>query len=293
LRELAQARATVKMKKAESWSSVHHRKEKTWRQRTAADIKQLQQTERSRNLARRIWNATGPDQLPGISLVIAPDQAGTWKECTKKKDIEDGCIWYTNKRFRQTEDTPFMLQSQAVLDGTYKSLCPINPHAARLLQGLKTVPGCKDKPLQTGIRTNNFVKGWSKAKERTSAGPSNIHFGHCKTMARDSLIATFEAAMASIPMKSGYAYKRWRKVIDVELLKKTNSFRVDKLQTIVLFEADFNFTNKCISNKVATRAEATQGLAEEQFGSRKQHRTIELSHYGPPLTRKTARRSLL
>jgi hypothetical protein len=139
------------------------------------------------------------------------------------------------------------------------------------------VPGCKDKPLRTGIRTRDFVKGWSRAKERTSAGPSNIHFGHCKTMARDPIIANFEAAMASIPMKSGYAYKRWRKGIDVELLKKSNSFRVDKLRTIVLFEADFNFTNKSISKKVATRAEATQGLAEEQFGSRKRHRAIELS----------------
>jgi hypothetical protein len=266
LRELAQARATVEMKKAESRTTVHRRKRKTWRQRTAAEITQLQQTERSRNLARRIKNATGPARLPGISLVIAPDHAGNWKECTKKEDIEDGCIWYANQQFRQTEDTPFMLpplvdqfgylgvgpQAKAVLAGTYTSPSPIDPYAARLLQGLQTIPGCKDKPLRTGIQTSDFVQGWSKAKEQTSAGPSQIHFGHCKTMARDPLIATFEAAMASIPMKSGYAYKRWRKGIDVELLKKTNSFRVDKLRTIVLFEADFNFTNKSISNKVAT-----------------------------------------
>jgi hypothetical protein len=89
-----------------------------------------------------------------------------------------------------------------------------------------------------------------------------------QTMARDPLIATFEAAMASIPVKSGYAYKRWRKGIDMEeLLKKTN----------MLFEAGFNFTNKSVSNKVATCAEATQGLAEEQFGSHKRHHAIKLS----------------
>ena len=67
LRELAQARATVEMKKAKSRTTVHRRKRKTWRQQTAAKIKQLQQTERSRNLARRIKNATGPARLPGIS----------------------------------------------------------------------------------------------------------------------------------------------------------------------------------------------------------------------------------
>jgi hypothetical protein len=168
-------------------------------------------------------------------------------------------------------------QTQAVLNGTYESPCPIGPYAARLLKGLKTIPKCKDRPLRTGIRTSDFVNGWNKAKERTLAGPSNIHFGHCKTVARHPIIATFEAAMASIPMKSGYSYKRWRKGIDVELLKKTNSFRVDKLRIIVLFEADFNFTNKSISNKVAKRAEETHGLAEEQYGSHKRHRAIKLS----------------
>jgi thymidylate kinase len=79
-------------------------------------------------------------------------------------------------------------------------------------------------------------------------------------------------------MKSGYAYKRWRKGTDVELLKKANSFHVSKLRTIVLFEVDFNFNNKVVGKKVGTRAEAHHGMAKEQGGSRKNHRTVKIGH---------------
>jgi hypothetical protein len=92
-------------------------------------------------------HATGTACLPGISLVIEPDQNGKWRECTKKEDIEDGCIWYSKKRFCQTKPTPFMQQplvvqfgylgigpqAQSVLDGTYQPLVHIDPYAARLL----------------------------------------------------------------------------------------------------------------------------------------------------------------
>ncbi len=124
--------------------------------------------------------------------------------------------------------------------------------------------------------TEEYRQGWKRAKEKTSAGPSTLHFGHCKAGALDPRIVEFEAAMASIPMKSGYAYKRWRKGTDVELLKKANSFHVSKLRTIVLFEADFNFTNKAVGRKVGARAEAHQGMAKEQGGSRKNHRAVEI-----------------
>jgi hypothetical protein len=44
----------------------------------------------------------------------------------------------------------------------------------------------------------------------------------------------------------------------------------------VLFEADFNFTNKAVGKKVGTRAEAHHGMAKEQEGSRKNHRVVEI-----------------
>jgi hypothetical protein len=44
----------------------------------------------------------------------------------------------------------------------------------------------------------------------------------------------------------------------------------------VLFEADFNFTNKAVGKKVGTRAEAHHGMAKEQGGSRKNHRAVKI-----------------
>ena len=66
-----------------------------------------------------------------------------------------------------------------------------------------------------------------------------------------------------------------RKASIVHWLKKTNSYRVDKLRTIVLFEADFNFINKVVSRKLAYQAEDKNSLAPEQYGNRKNHRAIE------------------
>jgi hypothetical protein len=61
------------------------------------------------------------------------------------------------------------------------------------------------------------------------------------------------------------------------LLKKANSSHVSKLRTIiVLFEVDFNFTNKAVGKKVGTRAEAHHGMAKERGGSRKNHRAVEI-----------------
>ena len=63
-----------------------------------------------------------------------------------------------------------------------------------------------------------------------------------------------EAAFLSIPLRSGYPLQAWRKGVDCTLVKKVNSYRVDKLRTIVLFEAEFNFINKAASRKLAYAA---------------------------------------
>jgi hypothetical protein len=60
--------------------------------------------------------------------------------------------------------------------------------------------------------------------------------------------------------------------------KKVDSIRADELRTIVLFEADFNFTNKDVGRKTARRAEENyNGFAEEQGGSRNNFRAVELA----------------
>ena len=84
-----------------------------------------------------------------------------------------------------------------------------------------------------------------------------------------------EAAFLSIPLRSGYPLQAWRKGVDCTLVKKVNSYRVDKLRTIVLFKAEFNFINKAVSRKLAYAAKKKKCLAIEQHRSRKSHRSIK------------------
>ena len=74
-------------------------------------------------------------------------------------------------------------------------------------------------------------------------------------MAKDNHLSEMEAAFLSLPLRSGYPYKYWTKGVDCTLVKKANSYRVAKLRTNVLFEADFNFINKAVSRKLAKQAD--------------------------------------
>ncbi len=90
-----------------------------------------------------------------------------------------------------------------------------------------------------------------------------------------------EAAFLSIPMRTGRPYNQWKKGTDCELMKKANSWRVDKLQKIVVMQGDANFCNKQIAYKTARRGETPppngqyNRLGREQAGSRKRHRAME------------------
>jgi hypothetical protein len=64
-----------------------------------------------------------------------------------------------------------------------------------------------------------YVRGWKRARERTSSGPSNVHFGHNIGTA-DRVLAEFHRTMAHIPYISGYSQVRMQKGIDVMLEKK-------------------------------------------------------------------------
>jgi hypothetical protein len=69
--------------------------------------------------------------------------------------------------------------------------------------------------------------------------------------------------MAEISLKTGYSLSRWHTAIDVMIPKKSNSHRVEKLRTIVLMEADFNFLNKLIGKRVMAHAEQCGTVAVE------------------------------
>ena len=253
----------------------------------AKHIRQIRQVESTRRMFRRIKRSVGKTRMSGVSMIQVPDEYGRWVEVTDHQLMVDALIKEYYAKYHQTEATPPMTyplrhflgylgighNAQSVLNGKLPQLPGISPYALRLLKKLKRIESFQTIPV--GISTKDYQNGWKKAKEATSSGGLTVHFGHCKAMAQDSQLSSMEAAFLSIPLRSGYPYLRWRKGVDCTLIKKANSFRVNKLRTIVLFEADFNFVNKAVSRKLAYQSEQKNSLAEEQYGSRKNHRSIE------------------
>ena len=81
--------------------------------------------------------------------------------------------------------------------------------------------------------------------------------------------------MTNIPYATGLAPTRWKSGVNVMLEKKKGDFRVNRLRTILLFEADFNQNNKLLVKEMMSHAESHKCLAPEQYGSRKRFTAIE------------------
>ena len=111
-------------------------------------------------------------------------------------------------------------------------------------------------------------------KERISSSPSKLHMGHCKSGILDLSINWFNTSLANIPFLSGYSPKRWQHGINVMIKKVKGDYRVDKLRTILLYEADFNMNNKYLGKEMMKTAEQRKILAPEQYGSRKKKSAI-------------------
>ena len=289
LEDLAIARAQDAAKKHTS----KRRKRTTLHQKgptinTATAIKALKLTESMRKMYRRINHVVGKNRFNGITMVMAKNGRGEWEQVTDHATINRALIDEYRRKYHQTENTPPMTPpmvnqigylgigspAQQVLHGTFRPHHSMDRYASLLLKNLTYIN--QYDPLPAGITTRQYQQGLKKAKEKTSSGGKVIHFGHCKSIAEDYDLASMDAAFLSLAMRSGYAYHAWTKGINCTLQKKANSLRVDKLRTIVLFEADFNFVNKMVSKKVADRTDKyATSLATEQFGSRKDHRAIE------------------
>jgi hypothetical protein len=170
-------------------------------------------------------------------------------------------------------------EADNILNGKYDSKPGTDKYAKIVLEALSRVaPG--EEELEVGISTTNFISDWKKAKEKTASGPSPVLWSLQSNCARPGT-GSNGRSLLSIPMRTGRPYKQWKKGTDCELMKKANSWRVDKRRKIVVMQGDANFCNKQIAYKTARRGETPlpngkyDRLAREQAGRRKCHRAIE------------------
>ena len=248
----------------------------------------LQKREEARTTARRIKAVQHKLQSTGISFVSAPSSDGqSWQEISAKHLVEKTIMEVNMAKYSQARSTPFLTEPLAsmvgplglsqgadeILQGSFQTPAEVPTPTRRVIQQLQRPTQVKDFPNY--IPTDTYQSYWTKAREFTAAGPSGLHFGHLRAGATDDEVAAFEASMNSIPMMTGYSPTRWKKGIDAMLLKKQGVFQVDKLRTILLYEADFNYMNKFLGRHMLAQAEQYNLMAPEQYGSRKQHRAID------------------
>lgn len=251
----------------------------------------LKRKEEQRKMGRIAKLVTG--KLESKSVLKLETEAG---ELTEKKDIEQ-CLLRVNKaKTHASDNTPFLQEpllsdfgyrntgenGDKVLAGTYQPPPGTNPYAEILLRELKRdeppgIPSTTAYHPRKFISTEDHIRGWKRAKVNTSSGMSNLHFGMFKANAQDIYLAEIDASMRSIAYTTGYAFRRWKRGVDVQLLKRSKDYRADKLRTILLLEADFNMNNKVLGADAMKAGESRNQLAADNYGGRKWFRTAEVS----------------
>ncbi len=77
-----------------------------------------------------------------------------------------------------------------------------------------------------------------------SSGPSRYFFGHTKAARENSFWLDVQVTLTNIPYTLGYSQQRWRQGMNCMIKKELGNWRVDKICTILPYEADSNFLNK-------------------------------------------------
>ena len=212
----------------------------------------------------------------GGTIKIHVERDGTVQEITRKTEMEKHIIKENEAKFHQTEGRCPLLHGQLyrdlgsmgdgpevpnVLNGTYVPPPGTSDVTAKWLKSLRVTDTEQREESVTSWR--DFQDGWKKIKEQTASG--ELHMGHFKAGARHRNIGWVHFQLSLIPMYTGYSPQRWRKGIDVMLLKAPEVYLLQKLRTIVLYEADFNHENKRLGRDSMQLA-LTQGrISDEQF----------------------------
>jgi hypothetical protein len=136
-------------------------------------------------------------------------------------------------------------------------------------------------PISAQISSADFKIFFRKWKETTSTSPSGKHLGHYKALLSPAIvndenllavadrIIDSQVALLNIAASHGSPFERWKHIVSVMIEKKAGNYQLNKLRTIHLFEADYNWLLGLIfGRRMIHGAEEEQHLHEGQWGSR-------------------------
>jgi len=258
----------------------------------ATTLKVLRRREQQRQTARKLRFLRGKINTGSTTMVSILDGPDKWVDITDKSAMEHAILDNNRDKFSQSFHTPFYRPplskefgyqsltpaAQAVLDGFYDAPPTTSTHVLELLQELQIPPGIRELgKIDPCIGLHDYQAFWMKANEKTSCYPSSLSFSSMKAGAFNDYISEVECRLTRIPLISDYAPQRWKKCLDVMILKKAGITHLSSLRTIVLFPVDCNYAFKYVGRAMMRNAEKGGALAPEQYGSRKFHRSIDLA----------------
>ena len=237
-------------------------------------LREMQQREAMRSMYKQIGNTLKP--VKGSTTKIHVRSQTGFREITQTLAMEKYIIMENEQKFHQTEGWSPLLEGKLlqdiglvgdgprvedILNGKYQTPEGSPPAVQRWIDTLKVKEPSHRKWIRTTME--DYQHGWKKVKEKTSSG--FLHFGHFKAGTQTKYIGWVHYVMSILPMKYGFSPQRWCQGTDVMILKAPNVFLLDKLRTIVLYEADFNHENRRLGKNGMTVALQQNRIAPEQF----------------------------
>jgi len=273
----------IKAELTEAWKDYHTAKKdhkgaqlKFMEKSKEKDRKRLQAAAAARAKARIVKIALNKLESTNVTKILVNDQ---WKDT--QKDIEEALFPINKGKINASQHTPFLqphlrcvLGDQGyekafdeILEGSFDIPGGIDKYTRMLLRQAKqtkTIP-----PMCSYISTEENTQAWKKAKERTSAGISSLHFGMFKAQATQKHLSALDASIRSLAYSTGLTYRRWQFGIDVQLLKQSQDYQANKLRTILLLEVDFNMNNKRLGKEAMEIGERLNLLTCDNYRGKK------------------------
>jgi hypothetical protein len=255
-------------------------------------LKALREREQQRTTARKIRYLQGKIRTGSTTMVSITDSDGVRQDITEKGAIEKAILDSNKNKFNQSSHTPFYQSplreefgfkgrttaAQATLADVYESNHDINSKILDVIAQWQIPTAVRELgPIKMDMPLESYLAFWKKAREETACYPSVLSFSTMKAGAHDKDIAALDCSLTRIPLTFGFAPERWKYCLDIMLMKKSGVTDLSGLRAIVLFPVDCNFAFKHVSHQMMQVAEKTGSLAPEQYGSRKQHKAIDLA----------------
>ena len=239
-------------------------------------LKNMMRMEDQRRSFRKLKRMTKGISNLGTTFVTVTDEDGNKIDITVKEQMEKAIIEENRLKYHQTEQTCPFLHSPLVddlgqcaegprftdvLNGTYEPPPSVDTYTKDFFEVCKRNEG--DPTTQIPRSVHDFKESWIKMDEKTSS--RRLHFGHFKAACKHELNLLTHYVFAEIPFRSGYSPKRWKNATNVMILKEPGIYDIDRLRTIVLYEADFNHNNKYLGRSMMQFTTRNKMLAKEQY----------------------------